>query len=103
MCSPIFIVSSGWVSVEKGLVALGTLQALFLRADPPPNGLETLMPHRIMTVVLLLAVVCALALPGRALAGTLDQIKKSGEIRLGYRTDSLPLAFNDPSGQPSGY
>jgi glutamate/aspartate transport system substrate-binding protein len=61
------------------------------------------MPHRIMTALLLLAVVCALALPGRGLAGTLDQIKKSGEIRLGYRTDSLPLAFNDPSGQPSGY
>jgi glutamate/aspartate transport system substrate-binding protein len=61
------------------------------------------MPHRIMTALLLLAVVCALALPGPGLAGTLDQIKKSGEIRLGYRTDSLPLAFNDPSGQPSGY
>jgi glutamate/aspartate transport system substrate-binding protein len=61
------------------------------------------MPHRTMTAPLLLAVVCALALPGRAPAGTLDQIKKSGEIRLGYRTDSLPLAFNDPSGQPSGY
>jgi glutamate/aspartate transport system substrate-binding protein len=61
------------------------------------------MPHRIMTALLLLTVVCALALPGRARAGTLDQIKKSGEIRLGYRTDSLPLAFNDPSGQPSGY
>jgi glutamate/aspartate transport system substrate-binding protein len=61
------------------------------------------MPHRIVTTSLLLAVVFALALPGRAPAGTLDQIKKSGEIRLGYRTDSLPLAFNEPSGQPSGY
>ena len=61
------------------------------------------MPHRIVTASVLLAVALALALPGRAPAGTLDQIKKSGEIRLGYRTDSLPLAFNDPSGQPSGY
>jgi ABC-type amino acid transport substrate-binding protein len=56
-----------------------------------------------LTAPLLIAVVCALALPTLAQAGTLDQIKKSGEIRLGYRTDSLPLAFNEPSGQPSGY
>jgi glutamate/aspartate transport system substrate-binding protein len=61
------------------------------------------MSRRTMTAPLLLAAVCALALPGRALAGTLDQIKKTGEMRLAYRTDSLPLAFNEPSGQPSGY
>jgi ABC-type amino acid transport substrate-binding protein len=35
--------------------------------------------------------------------GTLDQIKKSGEIRLGYRTDAPPLSFNDTSGKPAGY
>ena len=35
--------------------------------------------------------------------GTLDQIMKSGEIRLGYRTDAPPLSFNDTSGQPAGY
>jgi glutamate/aspartate transport system substrate-binding protein len=61
------------------------------------------MSNRTLTTPLLIAVVCALALPTLAPAGTLDQIKKSGEIRLGYRTDSLPLAFNEPSGQPSGY
>ena len=61
------------------------------------------MSRRTMTAPLLLAAVCALALPGRALAGTLDQIKKSGELRLAYRTDSSPLAFDGPSGQPSGY
>jgi glutamate/aspartate transport system substrate-binding protein len=61
------------------------------------------MLNRTSTALLLLAAVCSLALPRLAGAGTLDQIKKSGEIRLGYRTDSLPLAFNEPSGQPSGY
>jgi ABC-type amino acid transport substrate-binding protein len=59
------------------------------------------MPHR--TAPLFLAVLCALALPRISSAGTLDQIKKSGEIRLGYRTDSLPLAFKDPSGEVTGY
>jgi ABC-type amino acid transport substrate-binding protein len=61
------------------------------------------MPNRTLISPLLLTLVGALALPALAPAGTLDQIKKSGEIRLGYRTDSLPLAFNEPSGQPSGY
>ena len=43
------------------------------------------------------------ALPAIAMAGTLDQIRKSGEIRIGYRTDAPPLAFNDSSGQAAGY
>jgi len=41
--------------------------------------------------------------PGIVVGGTLDQIKKTGEIRLGYRTDAPPLAFKDASGQPLGY
>ena len=42
-------------------------------------------------------------LPAIALADTLKDIKKSGEIRIGYRTDAAPLSFNDASGQPAGY
>jgi ABC-type amino acid transport substrate-binding protein len=59
------------------------------------------MPHRFTSALLLTFVSCVL--PALALAGTLDQIRKSGEIRIGYRTDALPLAFNDSSGQPAGY
>ena len=43
------------------------------------------------------------ALPVTGHCDTLGQIKKSAEIRLGYRTDAPPMAFNDESGQPSGY
>jgi glutamate/aspartate transport system substrate-binding protein len=50
---------------------------------------------------LLATLVCAL--PALALAGTLDQIRKSGEIRIGYPVDAPPLAFNDASGQATGY
>ena len=57
--------------------------------------------HRSHVRSLLAAMVCAL--PALALGGTLDQIRKSGEIRLGYPTDAAPLAFNDPSGQATGY
>lgn len=52
-------------------------------------------------VLLVLTTLCVL--PAVVQGGTLDQIKKSGEIRIGYRTDAPPLAFKDPSGQPVGY
>jgi ABC-type amino acid transport substrate-binding protein len=50
-----------------------------------------------------MALLALCALPAIVRGGTLDQIKKTGEIRLGYRTDAPPLAFKDSSGQPSGY
>jgi glutamate/aspartate transport system substrate-binding protein len=59
------------------------------------------MLHRSANTLLALLALCVL--PGIVAGGTLDQIKKSGEIRLGYRTDAPPLAFKDASGQPSGY
>jgi ABC-type amino acid transport substrate-binding protein len=59
------------------------------------------MTHRSAAAILITAI--SLALPALSLAGTLDQIKKSGEIRIGYRTDAPPLAFNDSAGQPAGY
>jgi glutamate/aspartate transport system substrate-binding protein len=51
----------------------------------------------------LLALLALWVLPGLLVAGTLDQIKKSGEIRVGYRTDAPPLSFNDNSAQAAGY
>ena len=51
----------------------------------------------------LLTLLALFVVPGIAIGGTLDQIKKSGEIRLGYRTDAPPLSFKDTSGQPAGY
>jgi glutamate/aspartate transport system substrate-binding protein len=59
------------------------------------------MPCRLHAASLLTILSCAL--PAMAMAGTLDQIRKSGEIRIGYRTDAPPLAFNDSSGQAAGY
>jgi ABC-type amino acid transport substrate-binding protein len=51
----------------------------------------------------ILALLALWAVPGMVVGGTLDQIKKSGEIRIGYRTDAPPLSFNDSSGQAAGY
>lgn len=36
-------------------------------------------------------------------SSTLDRIRSTGQIRVGYRTDARPLSFRDESGQPSGY
>jgi ABC-type amino acid transport substrate-binding protein len=59
------------------------------------------MQRRRVGIFAILLALCALPVLGHG--GTLDQIKQSGEIRLGYRTDVPPLTFNDASGQPAGY
>src|SRR5215469_1615447 len=59
------------------------------------------MSYTAVKTLLPLLVLCVM--PDIVVGGTLDQIKKSGEIRVGYRTDAPPLSFNDPSGQAAGY
>ena len=59
------------------------------------------MSHSSAKALLALLLLCVV--PGIGVGGTLDQIKKSGEIRVGYRTDAPPLSFNDKSGQATGY
>lgn len=49
----------------------------------------------------LVATLLALAAP--AGAQTLDRLRETGEIRLGYRLDALPLSYADEAGLPSGY
>ena len=51
----------------------------------------------------LMALLALCIAPGIVVGGTLDQIKKSGELRVGYRTDAPPLSFSDTSGQAAGY
>jgi ABC-type amino acid transport substrate-binding protein len=50
------------------------------------------------------AIACALLLLGSAhAADTLDAVKKSGKLTLGYRTDARPFSFKDDSGNAAGY
>lgn len=44
----------------------------------------------------------ALPAPAQA-AGTLDRIRESGKIRLGYRADARPYAYQDEAGNAAGY
>ena len=45
----------------------------------------------------------AAAPAAKASASTLERIKSSGSLKLGYRTDARPFSFQDASGKPAGY
>ena len=51
----------------------------------------------------ILGICAALLLASAAGAQTLDRIKETSELRLGFRTDAPPLSFADEEGRPSGY
>jgi polar amino acid transport system substrate-binding protein len=49
------------------------------------------------------APVAEAATPAAAPTTTLERIRATGELTLGYRTDARPFSFRDESGQPAGY
>ena len=53
--------------------------------------------------IVLLIVFFASPLAAKELTGTLQQIKKSGKIRIGYRVSEPPMSFLDQDEKPAGY
>jgi glutamate/aspartate transport system substrate-binding protein len=53
--------------------------------------------------ILLLIVFFTSPLGAQELTGALQQIKKSGHIRIGYRETSPPMSFLDKDNKPAGY
>jgi len=53
--------------------------------------------------IILLIVFFASPLSAQELTGTLQQIKKSGQIRIGYRVSQPPMSFLGKDGSPTGY
>jgi len=53
--------------------------------------------------IILLIAFFASPLAAQELTGTLQQIKKSGQIRIGYRVSEPPMSFLDKDGKPTGY
>lgn len=51
---------------------------------------------------MLLLAAALVAAPQAALAGTLDRIKESGVVRIGYRADAKPYSYQD-RGRPAGF
>ena len=54
-------------------------------------------------IIILSIVFLASPLVAQELKGTLQQIKKSGKIRIGYREAQPPMSFLDKDGAPAGY
>jgi glutamate/aspartate transport system substrate-binding protein len=53
--------------------------------------------------IIFLIVFFASPLAAQELTGTLQQIKKSGQIRIGYRVSQPPMSFSEKDGKPAGY
>ena len=51
----------------------------------------------------IIIVVSSIFAASAAGAGTLDRIRSSGELTLGYRTDAPPFAYRNSVGEPAGY
>ena len=49
------------------------------------------------------AILAAATLAAPASSQTLERIKETGELKLGYRADAAPMSFAGEGGQPSGY
>jgi ABC-type amino acid transport substrate-binding protein len=54
-------------------------------------------------VIIFMTILFASPLSAQELTGTLQQIKKSGQIRIGYRESRPPMSFLDKDGNPTGY
>ena len=58
---------------------------------------------RCKLAIMLLIVLLASQAAAQELKGTLQQIKNSGKIRIGYRLSQPPMSFLDTDGKPAGY
>ena len=53
--------------------------------------------------LIVLGLMCALAVPAAAQTGTLEKIRKTGTITMGYIDGGAPFSSKDSNGQPQGY
>src|SRR4051794_25963476 len=67
------------------------------RPNPPTS------PHLRIAALVIFATAAQLTGAASSAAATLDRIKESGKLTLGYRTDASPFSFQDTSGGAAGY
>ena len=53
--------------------------------------------------ILLATALASLALAATANAATLDRVKDTGKLTIGYRTDAIPFSYKNEIGEPAGY
>jgi ABC-type amino acid transport substrate-binding protein len=63
--------------------------------------IRSVSPRGYRFLIATLAILFLMA--AQAPAGTLDQIRQSGKITIGYSPDASPFSYGDTSGNPTGY
>ena len=56
-----------------------------------------------LAMTFLATIVLSLALAVPVIAATLDRVRETGKLVLGYRTDGRPFSYKDESGNAAGY
>jgi putrescine:ornithine antiporter len=106
------IYASGKDAVLGGTIVLALTYIIYGFLAPRFSGAGSAAAARVPVGAQALAAAVVLALvamlmPPRShaadLSVTLDGIKKSGKLRLGYREDARPYSYRDESGKPAGY
>jgi putrescine:ornithine antiporter len=94
--------ASGNEAVMGGMLVLGLGYLIWGFIAP---RFATGKPAAAAQIGVAVVAIALLALAGAApaSAGTLDQVKQAGRIRLGYRSDARPLSYADESGKAAGY
>jgi putrescine:ornithine antiporter len=102
------IYASGKDAVLGGMLALGIGYVIWgfiaprfaskqAGAGAPAKAIASL------AIAVLAVALLPLAAPSPASAGTLDRVRESGKLTLGYRVDARPFSFKDESGNAAGY
>jgi putrescine:ornithine antiporter len=92
-------VLGGTVVMVLGFVIYGFLAPRFELRKTTSQPAEA--AGRLVTTGVALALLVAAAAPVRA--ATLDRVRESGKLRLGYLTEARPFSYQDVSGHPAGY
>jgi glutamate/aspartate transport system substrate-binding protein len=71
-------------------------------SDSPDFSKETTVMRGKLFIILSI-VLFANPLAAQELTGTLGQIKKTGQIRIGYRASEPPISYTGKDGNPAGY
>jgi polar amino acid transport system substrate-binding protein len=58
---------------------------------------------KLFSILVLMSIVFVFSLPGSAMAGALEDIKKRGELRIGVDLEYPPVQFRDKEGNPTGF
>jgi len=94
-------VMGGMMVVGVGFVIWGLIASRFAPNRLLVSGARGAGLAKVAAMLLTAGLSLALSMP--AAAGTLDRVRSTGKLSLGYRADARPLSYRDESGTAVGY